>query len=159
MATVQGHIGATPEDVFAVLANGWLYSGWVVGTSHMRAVEADWPAAGSRLFHASGIWPAVLRDETQVEEVSPGERLVMTARGRPMGEARIELTLAPDNGGTLVTMTETPVRGPGRWVNNPLNEAVLLRRNLETIARLTAIVERHTQPSSPGSRTPGENPE
>ena len=146
MATVSCRMEATPEAVYAALSDGWLYSGWVVGTSHMRAVEKDWPAVGTRLFHASGIWPAALRDETQVEESSPGERLVMTARGRPVGEARIEITLTPEGTATLVTMTETPVSGPGRWVHNPVTEALLVRRNVEGLARLTAIVERRTHP-------------
>ena len=101
MAVVERHIAGSPQDVFAVLANGWYYSGWVVGTSHMRAVEASWPAAGSRLFHASGVWPATLRDETQVEEVSAPNLLVMTARVRPFGQARVEVTLTSSDGGTL----------------------------------------------------------
>jgi hypothetical protein len=129
-----------------VLANGWYYSNWVVGTSHMRAVEHDWPAVGSRLFHASGVWPIVIRDETQVEEMVPGERLVMIARGRPIGEARVDITLAAEGNETVVTMTETAIGGPGRWAHNPLNEAILVRRNVETLARLTALVERRAEP-------------
>jgi uncharacterized protein YndB with AHSA1/START domain len=89
LAVVERHIGASPEEVFAVLANGWYYSGWVVGTSHMRAVEIQWPSAGLRLFHASGIWPAALADETEVLEMVPAQRLVRTARVRPFGEALI----------------------------------------------------------------------
>jgi uncharacterized protein YndB with AHSA1/START domain len=146
MAVVERHIAASPQDVFAVLANGWYYSGWVVGTSHMRAVEASWPAAGSRLFHASGIWPAALRDETQVEKVSPPDLLVMTARGRPFGQARIELTLTSSDGGTVARLSEVPVSGPGRWIHNPLNERLLCRRNIESLARLAAIAEKRTQP-------------
>jgi uncharacterized protein YndB with AHSA1/START domain len=146
MAVVERHIAASPQDVFAVLANGWYYSGWVVGTSHMRAVEVSWPAAGSRLFHASGIWPAALRDETQVEEVSPPDLLVMTARGRPFGQARIEVTLTSADGGTLARLSEAPVSGPGRWIHNPLNERLLIRRNIESLARLAAIAEQRTQP-------------
>jgi uncharacterized protein YndB with AHSA1/START domain len=146
LAIVERHIKASPEEVFAVLANGWYYSGWVVGTSHMRAVEPEWPAVGSRLFHASGVWPAALRDETQVEDVSPSERLVMTARGRPLGEARVELTLTADGTGTLVRMNETPTSGPGRWIHNPLNERMLVRRNIESLARLAAIAEGRSHP-------------
>jgi uncharacterized protein YndB with AHSA1/START domain len=93
MATVTAHIKAPPEAIFAVLADGWSYSGWVVGTSYMRAVEDAWPSVGSRLFHASGVWPAVLADETSVEAIRRDERLVMTARGRPLGEARIVAVL------------------------------------------------------------------
>ena len=124
----------------------WLYSNWVVGTSHMRAVEKDWPAAGSKLFHASGVWPAVARDESQVEEVVPGRRLVLIARGRPFGEARVVIDLEADGGQTLVTMRETPCAGPGKWLHNPVSDAALARRNVESLARLTCIAERRTQP-------------
>jgi uncharacterized protein YndB with AHSA1/START domain len=156
VAKVNAHIDAAPGEVFAVLANGWYYSGWVVGTSHIRAVEADWPSPGSRLFHASGVWPAPLRDETEVEEVTPGERLVVMARGRPMGEARVEIVLSPMDGGTDVTMTETPVSGPGQWFHNPLSETVLMRRNVESLARLAAIAERRTAPQTDATHTRDE---
>jgi len=146
VATVRAHIDVTPQEVFAVLSDGWLYSGWVVGTSHVRAVEPSWPAPGSRLFHASGVWPATLRDETVVEEVTPRERLVMTAKGRPMGEARVEIVLAPQGNGTEVTMTETPVSGPGEWMHNPISGVLFARRNVESLARLAAIAERRTTP-------------
>jgi uncharacterized protein YndB with AHSA1/START domain len=148
MATVERHIRASPQEVFGVLANGWYYSGWVVGTSHMRAVEAAWPAAGSRLFHASGIWPAALRDSTRVEEVIPDERLVMTAMGGRLGQARIEMDLRPDGDGTVVRMVEVPTGGPGLWIHNPLNDRLLVRRNVESLARLAALAERCEHPPS-----------
>jgi uncharacterized protein YndB with AHSA1/START domain len=146
MATVSKTVNASPGAVFAVLADGWLYSNWVVGTSHMRAVEADWPAVGSRLHHAVGVWPAVARDESVVEELEPNRRLVLTAKGRPLGEARVVIQLKPSGDATLVTMTETPIAGPGKWVHNPVTEALLIRRNVESLARLAALAERRTQP-------------
>lgn len=147
MATVSREIATDPDGVFAALSDGWLYSNWVVGTSHMRAVEAAWPAAGTRLHHASGAWPLVMRDETVVEEVDPGHLLVLLARGRPFGQARIRIELAPSGAATTVTMHEVPVAGPGKWLHNPLTEAVLTRRNVESLARLAALAERRTQPS------------
>jgi uncharacterized protein YndB with AHSA1/START domain len=132
--------------VFAVLADGWLYSNWVVGTSHMRAVEANWPAIGSRLHHAAGVWPAVARDESVVEELEPDRRLVLTAKGRPFGEARVVIELEASGETTRITMTETPTAGPGKWIHNPLTEALLVRRNVEALARLAALAERRTQP-------------
>jgi uncharacterized protein YndB with AHSA1/START domain len=146
MATVTTYIDVSPQEVFAVLADGWYYSGWVVGTSHMQAVEASWPNVGSRLFHASGVWPAVLTDETSVDEMVTNERLVMTARGRPLGEARISVSLSPEGRGTRVALAESPIRGPGQWLNNRVFEAVLHRRNVESLARLAAISERRTAP-------------
>jgi uncharacterized protein YndB with AHSA1/START domain len=146
MATVSSTVNASPAAVFAVLADGWLYSNWVVGTSHMRAVEANWPAVGSRLHHAAGVWPAVARDESVVEEVEPDRRLVLTAKGRPFGEARVVIELEASGERTRITMTETPTAGPGKWIHNPLTEALLVRRNVEALARLAALAERRTQP-------------
>jgi uncharacterized protein YndB with AHSA1/START domain len=146
MATVTATIHAAPVAVFDVLADGWLYSNWVVGTSHMRAVDSNWPAVGSRLHHAAGIWPAVARDESVVEEVERDRRIVLVAKGRPLGEARVSIELEASGKGTLVTMTETPVAGPGKWLHNPLTEALLVRRNVEALARLAALAEHRTEP-------------
>jgi hypothetical protein len=146
VATVSCLIDTDPDTVFTVLAEGWFYSNWVVGTSHVRAVQDTWPAAGSKLYHATGVWPVVARDETVVEEVEPGRLLVLLARGRPLGEARVRIELAPTGTGTTVTMHESPVAGPGKWLHTPLTEMALTRRNTESLARLTALVERHTQP-------------
>jgi hypothetical protein len=148
MATVSQEIGVSPSTVFGVLSEGWLYSNWVVGTSHMRAVEASWPAVGSRLHHCSGIWPVVTRDETVVEECEENVRLVLLAKGGILGRARVALDLEPAAGGaTRVTITEEPVAGIGKWVHNPATEALLARRNVETLARLGAVAERRTQPA------------
>lgn len=146
MATNTVHIDAAPADVFGVLADGWLYSNWVVGTSHMRAVDPKWPAVGSKLHHAAGAWPLVRRDDTTVNAVEPGRRLELTARGRPFGEAKIVLEVADEDGGTLVTMHETPSAGPGKWLHNPGAEALLVRRNTESLARLKVVVERPGEP-------------
>lgn len=150
MATVSATIRATPAEVFAVLADGWRYAGWVVGASHVRAVAADWPAAGSRLHHASGTWPLVMEDETRVEVVDPGRRLVLLANGGGLGDARVDLSLVPDGAAgtdTRVTMVEEPVSGPGKWLHNRVADALLQRRNAESLARLTCLVERPTTPT------------
>ncbi len=147
MATNTVHIRASRHEVFAVLADGWAYSNWVAGTSHMRAVEPEWPDAGSRLFHAAGAWPFVTRDESRVEAVDPDHRLVLLARGRPFGEARVVLELEDQPGGCRVTMHESPVAGPGHWLHNPVTEALLTRRNTESLARLAALAERRTEPA------------
>src|SRR5919112_396411 len=121
MAVVTQHVLATPEEIFDVLSDGWRYPSWVVGASHVRAVEPDFPAAGTRIHHSSGIWPVLLKDETRVERCEPPNRLVLLARGRPWGEARVDLSLTAEDGGTLVPpapATRTPParspRGPSR---------------------------------------------
>ena len=147
MSTTSIFIDAAPSDVFAVLADGWSYSNWVVGTSHIRAVDAEWPAPGSRLYHAVGAWPVMTRDQTEVRSVAPGTELVLLARGSRMGNAVVTIKLEPDGTGCNVTMHEKPESGPARWLHNPVNEAVLARRNYETLMRLRATAERRTVPS------------
>ncbi len=58
MIEVERHVKVSPADVFSVLADGWLYSGWVVGASRIRAVDEQWPAVGSKIHHSVGSWPA-----------------------------------------------------------------------------------------------------
>jgi uncharacterized protein YndB with AHSA1/START domain len=144
MSTITMFIDAPPHDVWATLADGWTYSNWVVGTSHIRAVDTHWPSAGSRLYHAVGAWPLVTRDETVVEEADPDRRLALTAAGTPFGHAIVSFDLAAEDAGCRVTMFEQPKAGPIRWVHNPLAERLLDRRNHETLARLRATVERHS---------------
>ena len=146
MATNSIVLDTSAAEVFSVLSDGWVYSNWVVGTSHMRAVEAEWPAVGSRLFHASGAWPLVTRDETTVLECEPPTRLVLTAKAHPFGEATIAIELSDEADGCHVVLTEAPTAGPGRWFHNPVAEALLVRRNVETLARLAALAERRTVP-------------
>ncbi len=40
-------VHATPEQVWEVLCDGWVYPVWVVGASRMREVDDSWPAVGS----------------------------------------------------------------------------------------------------------------
>jgi hypothetical protein len=77
--------------VFAVPANDSYYSDWVVGTSHVRAVDQNWPAAGTtRLYHATGVWPLVMRDETVVEHTDPDRQLIRTLTATaPCGDEQI----------------------------------------------------------------------
>jgi uncharacterized protein YndB with AHSA1/START domain len=140
------HIAAPPSAVFRVLADGWVYSQWVVGTSHMRAVDHNWPAVGSELHHASGIWPFVGRDKTIVEDVVDDNCLHLTARLWPFGQADVRLTLSPDGAGTRVEMGEEPTGPAGRLLRNPLGERLVRRRNDEALQRLRALVERPASP-------------
>ena len=40
-------VAATPDQVWRVLADGWLYPLWVVGATRMRDVDEHWPAVGA----------------------------------------------------------------------------------------------------------------
>lgn len=47
----------------------------------------------------------------------------------------------------LVTMRETPVAGPGKWLHNLAAEALLRRRNTEALDRLAAAAEARHAPT------------
>ena len=80
--------------MFATLSDGWLYSNWVVGTSHMRAVEAEWPAAGSRLHHCLGHLAGGHPGRDGRRGVaSRTVACVLTAKGGVLGAARVVLEL------------------------------------------------------------------
>jgi hypothetical protein len=64
MATNTRVIKTVPDDVWAVLSDGWLYPTWVVGATRMRDVDSTWPQTGSKLHHSAGVWPAVVNDNT-----------------------------------------------------------------------------------------------
>ncbi|OJF11838.1 SRPBCC family protein [Couchioplanes caeruleus] len=143
MAIVQRIVPARPDQVFAVLADGWTYSDWVVGTVHIRDVDAGWPAPGSRLHHKAGPWPLSLHESSEVLTCEPERELTIRAGLWPLGEAHVRILLDPVEGGrTRITMEETFGAGPLRWVHTKLNDLVLHRRNIESLRRLCDIATR-----------------
>lgn len=150
MARTERTIAAPPEHVFAVLADGWAYSNWVVGTAHIRDVDPQWPATDSRIHHKTGLWPLSLEDETRVLESEPPSKLVLRPKLWPLGEMFVRITLAPDgNGGTRVTLEEDIHRGPLIGLRNKLNDLLLHGRNKETLRRLADIAERREKVGGP----------
>jgi len=123
------------------MADGWTYSQWVVGNSRMRAVDPDWPAVGSSIRHSIGVWPLVIDDETAVEESVPLEKLVLHAKGRPFGGARVILRLSDIPDGCRVEMEEYPVSGPAAILPNRMSDMAAWPRNRETLWRLAAVAE------------------
>jgi uncharacterized protein YndB with AHSA1/START domain len=134
-------LNCLPDQVFAVLNDGWLYPLWVVGASRMRDVDDGWPAAGTKLHHSFGVWPALIDDSTEVLEIEPGKRLVLEARGWPIGKARVEITVEPDGEGALVSIAEDATGGPARLVPEPIRQPTIDFRNRETLRRLAYIAE------------------
>ncbi|MGX9900097.1 SRPBCC family protein [Arthrobacter sp. SA17] len=81
MVTVSKTFLASANDVWNVIADGWLYSGWVVGASRIRDVDALWPAEGAVLHHSVGAWPLLINDKTHVTASNPGKSIELIARG------------------------------------------------------------------------------
>jgi uncharacterized protein YndB with AHSA1/START domain len=145
MSTTSRSISATPEQVWEVLADGWLYPLFVVGASRMRDVDETWPAVGSRLHHSVGTWPLLIDDTTSVLEVEEGRHLLLLARGWPAGQANVDISLQPDGASTTVTIVEDASAGPGLLVPKPLRDLQLHHRNIETLRRLAFVVEGRTR--------------
>lgn len=142
--TVTRDIAATRQRVWDVLANGWTYSGWVVGNSRIRAVDSHWPAPGARILHSIGTWPAVVDDETVVLSCVQGEELVLLAKVRPAATARISLRLSDiQGGGCRVEMKEVATSIPLRWVPDGVQLLGVAPRNRECTWRLAMIAEQN----------------
>jgi hypothetical protein len=107
----------------------------------MRDVAAAWPAAASELHHSFGVWPALIDDKTIVEVWDPPHRLVLRARGWPIGEARVTIQVKPRGAESVVCIHEEPIAGPGRYLPRPLLDLLLHWRNTETLHRLAYLAE------------------
>ncbi len=140
-AVVTHRVNAPPDAVWAVLSDGWMYATWVVGASRVRDVEDSWPAEGSLVHHSFGLWPAVISDTTEVLSADPRRELVMKARGWPAGEAHVRLVLLGDGDGTVVSIEEDVVAGPGMLLPRQIRQAAVVPRNREALRRLAFLVE------------------
>jgi uncharacterized protein YndB with AHSA1/START domain len=142
MTRIQQEMDATPDQVWQVLADGWLYPCWVVGATRMRDVESEWPSVGARLHHSVGVWPATINDDTEVVEAVPGSLLRLRARAWPAGEAEVVLHVEARGAGSLVTIEEDVVTGPAKLLPAPARALALKVRNRETLRRLSWLAER-----------------
>ncbi|GAA1929102.1 SRPBCC family protein [Nocardioides lentus] len=149
--TVRRRLSCSADDVWATLADGWLYPLFVVGASRMREVDDDWPGVGSEVHHSFGAWPAVVDDTTTVTACEPGLRLRLVASGRPGGEAEVEFRLSPatasgpgDGAVCDVELAEDVVSGPALLVPRILRRPAVVWRNTETLRRLAFVAERRT---------------
>ncbi|MGS0685804.1 SRPBCC family protein [Nakamurella sp. GG22] len=140
---VVSKVVAAPADVvWSVLADGWQYATWVVGASRIREVDRNWPDEGSRIHHSVGLWPLLIDDSTDVVRSEPERELVLKARGWPIGEAHISITLTPERAEhTTVSITEDATAGPGRAIPAPVRQLAIGPRNVETLRRLALIAE------------------
>jgi len=137
MVEVCQDIGAGANEIFTVLADGWTYASWVVGASHMREVDPDWPRVGARLHHRVGPWPLSLDDSTTVVAMEPDRLLELDAHAWPAGAARVRLALeplGPDR--TRVRFTEAFSSPLARRIPERAQAVLLVPRNRESLARL-----------------------
>jgi hypothetical protein len=136
-------INTTPDRVFAVLADGWTYSDWVVGTAHIRAVDRDYPTPGTAIHHKVGPWPLSVRDRSVVLDCEQDRMLLLRVRLWPVGEGQVRIVLTPIGASaTRVTMFERFAEGPMRWLHTPVSDVGLHWRNKESLRRLSDLATR-----------------
>jgi uncharacterized protein YndB with AHSA1/START domain len=149
MAHNERRIGTSPERVWDVLADGWLYPLWVVGATRMREVDDTWPAVDSRLHHSVGSWPVLVDDTTSVLECTPHSLLRLRARAWPTGDAHVTIQLSGAGADTLVEIDEDAASGPALLVPKPARDLGLHWRNVESLRRLAFLAERRADPARP----------
>jgi len=135
-------VHATPDQVWDVLSDGWLYPLFVVGATRMRDVDEEWPAPGARLHHSVGVWPVTVDDTTSVLECDAPKRLKLRARVWPAGAAEVTFELAEHPDGTEVTIIEDASHGPARFIPGLVRVPMLDWRNSETLRRFAYVAER-----------------
>ena len=128
--------GLTPQQVFAVLRDGFSYGDWVVGTRTIRDVDGGWPAPGTRLHYTVGYRPLRKDSVTVCLSYAPDREIELEARAWPAGTAHIRITAEPVQDGTHVSIDEKPSRGPAKLVHNPVLDLLVKARNVETLRRL-----------------------
>lgn len=136
MAAVELYCPASPERIFAVLAEPRRYGAWVVGAREIQAADPHWPAPGASFRHEQGLPLINLEDTTTVLESEPPTHLRFEARVRPLVVAHVDVRLDADGSGTVMRMDETAVGGllapllrlrPGQAAVRARNRASLKR--------------------------------
>jgi uncharacterized protein YndB with AHSA1/START domain len=139
MSVTVAKLAAPPDRVWSVLADPYSYGEWVVGSDTIRDADPTWPAEGSKLHHRVGVGPLKVNDNTEVLESEPPCRLVLQARTRPLGTARVTFDLAAEGRATRVRMIEEPGDPLSRIFHNPIADRLLHKRNTETLRRLARL--------------------
>ncbi len=152
-------IDAPPAAVFAVLVDPRTYPRWLIGAHEIRSIDADWPQPGSHFHHRVGVGPFTIPDSSKVLELTPGERLRLAVRARPLISAVATFTIIGDERHTLVTLEEEPAQ---RLVGNlvrPVMDPITHVRNQRSLRRLVALVEGGSGAKGPVAPAAGKLPD
>ncbi|MFD0312995.1 SRPBCC family protein [Streptomyces flavalbus] len=141
MAVRHRLIQATPEAVWAVLADGGRYVEWVVGPSNVTPEAGHWPEVGATIVYQVRLGPVRLRNESVVRRCEPGSVLEIEAKAGRLGTARIAIELRPWGEQCLVIVDEHPLRGPGGLLHNVGVEALIQVRHRAMLDRLAKLCE------------------
>ncbi|MGW0841754.1 SRPBCC family protein [Streptomyces sp. NPDC002787] len=149
MAIRHRLIKASPQAVWAVLADGNRYAEWVVGTSDSEPVRGQWPQVDSAIGYEVRVGPVRLSNETVVRHCEEGSVLELEARAGALGTARISLELRPWGRHCLVIADEHPLQGVGGTLHNVGVEALIQLRHRAMLARLARVCEEQVGAGQP----------
>jgi uncharacterized protein YndB with AHSA1/START domain len=141
VSTNERFIPAPPETVWGVLADPDSYGHWVVGSKRIRDADPGWPAPGTRFHHTVGVGPLTIDDHTESLAADPPRRLVLKAKARPLGVAKVEIELDPEPGGTRITLTENPTGLQAPLAYFPPLQVLTWVRNAESLARIERLAQ------------------
>ena len=134
-----------PRDVFSVLADGNLLSGWIHESSFVDDIDQAWPLPGSQSTHSSRLGPIPLRDRTSIVEWDPPRHVTLTISGRLVGSTVVTLDVEAGANGCLAHISEVVIHGPGLLVPRTLRRAGLHLNNGERLERLARLAETRAQ--------------
>ncbi len=132
---------APPLRVWDVLCDGHRYADWVMGTKEIRAVDDGFPAVGTAIHFTAGVGPITYKNKTTVRSSTEMQCLELEAHGWPAGSVRIVLTIEPSGEGCNLTFDEHPLRGPARWLHNPVTNVVFNVRTSMILDNLIKLAE------------------
>ncbi|GAA2252478.1 polyketide cyclase [Streptomyces ruber] len=141
MAVRHRLIRTSPDNVWAVLADGTRYAEWVVGTSDSYPVHGEWPRLGAAIRYEIRLGPLAVHNETVVRFCDEGRELGLEAQAGPFGSARIAIEVRPWGEDSLVFIDEHPLSGIGGRLHNMALEAALQIRHRAMLKRLADICE------------------
>ena len=95
MSRNVAHFSVPPERVFAVLSDPESYGDWVVGAKDIRGADPASPRPGRASITASASGRSPSRT-TRWSWSRPPHRLVLKARARPLGTAKVTMDIQPE---------------------------------------------------------------
>ncbi|MEU8997651.1 SRPBCC family protein [Streptomyces caniferus] len=151
MAVRHRLIECTPEELWAVLADGFRYQDWVVGTAHSRPAAGNWPEVGSMIEYTVRLGPWNLSGHTVVRHSDPPRALELEVDSGRLGTARVAIEVRRWGPDSLVVVDEHPLRGPGGRLHNAGLEALLQLRHRSMLSRLAEVAEQAPHGAPTGS--------
>ena len=134
-------LAASPSEAFRLLEDPKTFERLVAGARRIRRFDPRWPEPGTAIHHTVGIPPLLVRDSTEVIEMTPPSRLRLEARIWPLGTLEVEFEFADHPEGSTLTVREQPVAGPVAAPGVRRLTAIGVKlRNLEICRRYRKLV-------------------